>query len=209
MENVSRRAGYTVRTGKKKVYQRTQPAGAAGAAVEKPPKPQTNPALKSALKDILDLLVKIAVFALTAFAMSTFLFGVFKYQEPSMDPSIKDGDLVFFFRYNRGGYLPREAIVLDFEGKRQVRRVVANAGDIVDITEEGLIVNGAQQQEIGITQVTERYVEGVEFPLTVPEGHVFVLGDAREGAADSRIYGCVKISDTYGKVMAIFRRRSI
>jgi len=206
MENISTRAGYTVRSGKKKVYQRTQPAS---TAIEKPAKPQTNPALRSALKDILDLLVKIAVFALTAFALSTFLFGVFKYQEPSMDPSIKDGDLVFFFRYNKSGYLPREAIVLDFEGKRQVRRVIATAGDIVDITEEGLTVNGAQQQEIGITQITERYREGVEFPLTVPEEHVFVLGDAREGATDSRIYGCVKISDTYGKVMAIFRRRSI
>ena len=206
MENISRRAGYTVRSGKKKVYQRTQPTS---VAVEKPIKPQTNPALRSALKDILDLLVKIAVFALTAFALSTFLFGVFKYQEPSMDPSIKDGDLVFFFRYNSGGYTPREAIVLDFEGKRQVRRVIASAGDVVDITEDGLIVNGAQQQEMGITQVTQRYREGVDFPLTVPEGHVFVLGDAREGAADSRIYGCVKISDTYGRVMAIFRRRSI
>ena len=206
MENVSKRAGYTVRSGKKKVYQRSQPAD---IVIEKPAKPQTNSALKSALKDILDLLVKIAVIVVTALALSTFLFGVFKYQEPSMDPSIKDGDLVFFFRYNNSGYLPRDTIVLDFEGKRQVRRVVANAGDTVDITEEGLIINGAQQQEIGITQVTERYREGAEFPLTVPEGHVFVLGDAREGAADSRIYGCVKISDTYGKVMAIFRRWSI
>ena len=206
MENVSRRAGSTVRSGKKKVYQRTLPES---TALEKPAKPQTNTALKSALRDILDLLVKIAVFAVTVFALSTFLFGVFKYQEPSMDPSIKDGDLVFFFRYTSSGYQPREAIVLDFEGKRQVRRVIANAGDIVDITDAGLIVNGAPQQEIGITQVTERYAEGVEFPLTVPEDHVFVLGDAREGATDSRIYGCVKISDTYGKVMAIFRRRSI
>ena len=126
-----------------------------------------------------------------------------------MAPSINDGDLVFFFRYTRDGYMPREAIVLDFEGKRHVRRVIANAGDVVDITEEGLIVNGAQQQEIGITQATERYQDGVEFPLTVPDGHVFVLGDAREGAADSRIYGCVKISDTYGKVIALFRRRGI
>jgi signal peptidase I len=206
MENVSRREGNTVRTGKKKVYQRSQPLG---TVIEKPAKPQVNAALKSALKDILDLLIKIAVIALTAFALSTFLFGVVRYQEPSMDPSIKDGDLILFYRYTKNGYLPRDAVVLDFEGKRQVRRVIAIAGDTVDITEEGLLINEAPQQEIGITQPTERYQDGVELPLTVPEGHVFVLGDARTGAADSRIYGCVKISDTYGKVIAVIRRRSI
>jgi signal peptidase I len=206
MENVSKREGHTVLSGKKKVYQRSQPLD---TVIEKPAKTQTNAALKSALMDILNLLFKIAVFALTAFTLSTFLFGVARYQEASMDPSIKDGDLILFYRYTKDGYMPRDAIVLDFEGKRQVRRVIANAGDIVDITEEGLHINGYPQQEIGITQITERYQEGVEFPLTVPEGHVFVLGDAREGATDSRVYGCVEISDTYGKVIAVIRRRGI
>jgi len=206
MENVSRREGYPARSGKKRVYQRPQPVS---APAEKPAKPKTNTMLKSALRDILDLLVKIAVFAATVFALTTFMFGVLRYQDPSMTPAIKDGDLVIFYRYTKAGYLPRETIVLDFEGKRHVRRVIATEGDTVDITEEGLIINGAPQQETDITQVTERYVEGVDFPLIVPEGQVFVLGDAREGATDSRIYGCVKISDTYGKVIAIFRRRAI
>jgi len=209
MENVNNRAGNVVRSGKKKVYQRPRPASEAIEKPAKPAKPHTNSALKLILKDILDLLIKIAVFALTALALSNFLFGVLKYQEPAMDPAIKDGDLIFFYRYISGGYQPRDTVVLDFEGRRQVRRVVANAGDVVDITEEGLIINGAAQHEAGITQATERYRNGVEFPLTVPEGHVFVLGDAREGADDSRIYGCVKITDTYGKVIALFRRRGI
>jgi type IV secretory pathway protease TraF len=38
---------------------------------------------------------------------------------------------------------------------------------------------------------------------------VFVLGDAREGAADSRIYGPVNTEDTLGTVITVIRRRSL
>jgi len=100
-------------------------------------------------------------------------------------------------------------VVVDYSGKTQARRVVATAGDTVDIAEGGLVVNSALQHEPGISQMTERYKDGVDFPLTVPEGHVFLLGDSRAGAADSRIYGCVSIEDTLGKVMAVVRRRDI
>jgi signal peptidase I len=102
-----------------------------------------------------------------------------------------------------------DVVVLDFQGQRQARRVVASAGDTVDISENGLLVNGALQQETEIFHRTERYAEGIHFPYTVPEGSVFLLGDMRTNATDSRIYGSVRIEDTMGKVMAVIRRRSI
>jgi signal peptidase I len=126
-----------------------------------------------------------------------------------MSPAIKDGDLVMFYRYTKSGYQPRDVIVLDYNGQKQVRRVIATAGDVVDIVDDKLKINGATQQEDGIYQKTERYQDGVDFPLVVPEGQVFVLSDSRVGAIDSRIYGCVEIDDTLGKVMAVLRRRSI
>ena len=160
-------------------------------------------------KGLLFLLVKIVLIVLTFVLLFTFLYGIIRYNEPSMAPMIKDGDLVLFYRYTKSGYLPQDAVVLKFRGQRQVRRVVATAGDTVDITADGLVINGSLQQEPSIYQRTERYEEGVNFPLTVPEGHIFVLGDSRVGATDSRIYGCVDIEDTLGKVMAVIRRRSI
>ena len=126
-----------------------------------------------------------------------------------MAPAIKDGDLVLFYRYTNAGYLPQDVVVMVIDGRMQVRRVVATASDTVDITEDGLMINGSLQHEPEIYQETERYQEGVGFPLTVPEGQVFVLSDSRIGATDSRIYGCVKIEDTLGKVMTVIRRRSI
>ena len=185
-----------------------------GEAIREQYKPETEQKIKAQSppplwKDLLLLLLKIAAIALVFLLLCTFLFGVARYQDPSMAPSIKDGDLVIFYRYKSAGYKPDDVIVLDFEGQRQARRVVATAGDTVDIAEGGLLVNGALQFEPEIYQRTERYTEGVEFPLVVPEGHVFVLGDGRSGATDSRIYGCVDIDDTLGKVITVLRRRGI
>ena len=160
-------------------------------------------------KDMLFLLMKITAIALSFILLTTFLFGVMRYEDPSMDPAIKDGDLVIFHRYTKDGYEPRDVVALELNGKRQATRVIAVSGDMVDITEDGLVINGALQQEQDIFRKTERYQDGIDFPLTVPEGHIFVLGDSRVGATDSRIYGSVKIEDTLGKVMAVIRRRSI
>ena len=163
----------------------------------------------SVWKDLLFLLMKIAAITVTFVLLFTFLFGIMRYHEPSMAPAVKDGDLVLFYRYNARGYLPQDVVVLNISERQQIRRVIATAGDMVDITEDGLLINGALQLEREIYQRTERYEEGIDFPLTVAEGQVFVLSDSRIGATDSRLYGCVEISDTLGKVMTVIRRRSI
>jgi signal peptidase I len=162
------------------------------------------------IKDVLFLIAKIAFIALAFVLLFTFLFGFIRYQEPSMDPTVKDGDLAIFYRYTKQGYLPRDLVVLKYEGQQQIRRVIATAGDIVDITDDGgLMINGALQQEPGIYDETHRYQDGVEFPLTVPEGQIFVLADSRVDSTDSRIYGSIDIQDTLGKVMTVFRRRNM
>jgi len=163
----------------------------------------------SLLTGFLSLLFQVGSIIIILLILTTFLFGLIRYKEPSMAPSVKDGDLVLFYRYTGAGYLPQDVIVLENDRQKQIRRVIATAGDTVDITEEGLVINGALQQEPEIYKQTERYQDGVSFPLTVPEGHVFVLGDNREGATDSRIYGCVKIKDTLGKVMTVVLRRNV
>jgi len=87
--------------------------------------------------------------------------------------------------------------------------VNATAGDTVDITENGLVINGGLQQERDIYRKTERYAGGIGFPVTLKEGQVFVMGDARDGVTDSRIYGPVNVRDTLGKVITIVRRRNL
>lgn len=162
----------------------------------------------SIFKDILFLLLKIGAVILIFALIFTFLFGVCRNADGSMAPAIKEGDLAIFYRLDKN-YLIHDTVVLEFGGEKQVRRVMAAAGDTVDITEEGLLVNGALQQETDIYFPTLPYADGVRFPLTLSEGQIFVLGDSRENATDSRIYGAVEIKDTLGKVMTILRRRNI
>ena len=83
------------------------------------------------------------------------------------------------------------------------------AGDTVDITEDGLLINGAVQVSQDIYYETTQFAQGVDFPLTVGEGQVFLLGDNRPEATDSRIYGCVDLADIKGKVIAVIRTRRI
>lgn len=160
------------------------------------------------IRDILDLLIKIVAIAAIGVCLFTFVFGIYRSTEPSMAPAVKDGDLVVYFRTDKQ-YSATDVAVLEFEGKIRCLRVVATAGDTVDLKDTYLYVNGSLQQEKWIHEETHRYDTGVEFPLTVQEGQIFVLGDSRENATDSRIFGPVEIADTHGKVIAIIRRRNI
>ena len=169
---------------------------------------QTRPPAPSVWRELGLLAIKIAAIVICFLLIFTFLYGFHRNTDPDMFPMVKDGDLVLFYRLDKD-YSIGDLLLLDFQGERQVRRVIAVAGDVVDITEHGLIINGAMQHEPEIFQKTWRYDNGVYFPLTVGEGQVFVLGDARENAIDSRIYGTVNTRDTLGTVITVIRRRGL
>ena len=86
---------------------------------------------------------------------------------------------------------------------------MAVAGDTVDITKNALKINGAEQISQDIYFNTTRFKNGVDFPITVGEGQIFVLGDNRPQASDSRIYGCIDTTNIRGKVIAVIRSRGI
>ena len=154
------------------------------------------------------MLIKIAAISISFVFIFTFLYGFHRHIGPEMSPMIKDGDIVLFYRLNRS-YDIGDLLLLDYQGQRQVRRVVAQAGDTVDITDDGLIINGGLQHEPDIFQQTWRYANSISFPITIEEGQVFVLGDAREQATDSRDYGPVNTRDTLGSVITVIRRRGL
>jgi signal peptidase I len=167
-----------------------------------------SPRETSLLRELKALLLKIAVIAGALFLLFTFGYGLHRNADPDMIPAIKDGDLLLCYRLDKD-YDAGDVLLLSFKGETEARRVVAAEGDTVDITENGLIVNGAIQQEPGVRGETRRYAEGASLPVTLGAGEVFVLGDNRENATDSRVYGVVKTKDTLGSVIAVFRRRDI
>lgn len=170
-----------------------------------PPAPVKKP--PSLAEDLIYLLAKIGIIALALAMIFTLVFGLVPVTDADMSPQLKPGDLAMVYRIDKR-YTQSDVIALEADGKTQLRRVIATGGDTVDMTAEGLVINGALQQELTPGQKTLPYQEGIAFPVTLAEDEIFVLGDDRDGAADSRVYGPVKKSDTLGKLMVLIRRRN-
>ncbi len=170
---------------------------------EKPKKGKGPPGIK---EDVIYLLGKIVFVIATLAILYFFLFGIIRYNDDGMKPALKDGDLVVYYRLDKK-YSVGDLLTYEYKGKFRVARVIATAGSTIDINEDGLVVNGSPQQEQDIYKETLLYKEGIEFPLKVPEGNLFVLGDNRTSAVDSRVFGAIPIKDTQGKVVTIIRRR--
>ena len=127
----------------------------------------------------------------------------------SMVPTLQDGDrLLVLNSMFCGGYEPGDIVVLrkeSFLPTPIVKRVVAAAGQVVDIdfASGTVFVDGKPLQEDYISERTFT-AEGTAFPLTVPEGSVFVMGDNRNHSTDSRDARLGTVDERYIIGRAVF-----
>ncbi|HPZ00168.1 MAG TPA: signal peptidase I [Clostridiales bacterium] len=124
----------------------------------------------------------------------------------SMEPTLSSGDRLIITnltnRYQRG-----DIVVIGRQPKQTlVKRIIATEGDTVDIdfSTGQVFLNGTLLEEDYIAEPTYlNYTDGPTFPLTVPTGYVFVLGDNRNHSLDSRSgeVGLVLTQSILGKVV--------
>jgi len=139
----------------------------------------------------------------------TFVIRLIGVDGHSMVPTLQDGDrLLVLNAMLDNDYEYGDIVVLrkdTFLEEPIVKRVIATEGQTVDIdfVSGAVYVDGELLEEDYINEPT--YVEeGTEFPLTVPEGSIFVMGDNRNHSSDSRSSDLGTVDTRYVIGKAVF-----
>lgn len=148
----------------------------------------------------------LAIIVLICLGIAVFLhfFSLRFVRGNDMFPEFSDGDLVMCCHYKE--YKKNDAVFYMADGERHFGRVVAKSGDEVDISETGILfVNGTAQG--GEIWYDTEQPDDWNGSIKVPDNSVFILGDYRREAIDSREFGCIPTDDVDDKVIALFRHR--
>lgn len=157
---------------------------------------------------VITFFTKLASVVIVVWLVFSFIFGLHVAANEDMYPRISAGDLLLYYRLDKD-CAASDVIVFQKNGVTYTGRVVAIAGDSVEITKDGHVkINGSVQSEDKIFYQTPQYGSYVKYPLKLGAGQVFVLCDYREGAKDSRYFGAVNTSEIKGKVFTDLRRNN-
>ncbi len=140
-------------------------------------------------KEVREWVVSIVIAVIVAFLIRTYIFTLVQVSGPSMEDTLHTGDRLVVTKL---GYEPQKGDIVVFrpdqhQSEPYIKRVIAVAGQSVDIdfTTGKVYVDGELQQEDYIKNPTTRQND-VQFPIVVPEGCVFVMGDNRMQSHDGR-----------------------
>lgn len=179
---------------------------------------------KSTFREYADAIIIALVLALF---IRTFIVQAFKIPSGSMLPTLQIGDhlLVNKFIYGvkvpfSGSVLipiknpqPNDIVVFKFPRDPQldyIKRVIATADDTVEVREKKVFINGKPfADKHGV--YTDRKILPASAgprdnfgPVTVPEDHIFVMGDNRDNSFDGRFWGFVDLKAVRGKAFILY-----
>ncbi|REJ15314.1 MAG: signal peptidase I [Caldibacillus debilis] len=166
--------------------------------------------MKKRKSDLWEWLKIIVVAFILAGCIRYFLFTPIIVDGYSMRPTLENRDRMIV---NRISYLigePKRFDIVVFhapEKKDYIKRVIGLPGDHIEYKNDTLYINGKKYDEPYLDQYKKSIVGGTltePFSVTVPEGHIFVMGDNRRYSKDSRHIGPIPIDSVIGKANLIY-----
>jgi signal peptidase I len=161
---------------------------------------------------LLDWFVVIAVALIVAFLVRTFVLAHFVVDGTSMATTLHDDDRVFVNKLsyrlhdpNRGDVVVLHQITGASE-RDLIKRVIALPGETIEVRSCQVLIDGQPLEEpyLDPEVVQPGNCGGELAPQTVPEDHVFVMGDNRGGSQDSRALGPIDEDDLVGRAFVVF-----
>lgn len=153
---------------------------------------------QTVLKSTMYTLITVAAIAVL---VATLWLPVLQIYGSSMTPTLQNGDIVFTLK--TADLQQGDVIAFYYNNKILVKRVIASAGDWVNIESDGsTFVNNQLLPEPYVTDLAYGDTN-IRFPYQVPDGKLFVMGDHRSTSVDSRntAVGCVAQEQIVGRIL--------
>jgi signal peptidase I len=158
--------------------------------------------------------IKALVIALViVFTVRAFLFTPIIVDGASMNTTLQDQERMIVSKL---GEPERFDIVVFHANEKQdyIKRVIGLPGDKIEYKNDTLYVNGKAYKEPFLDKQKKNIKGNLTKPFklkdtvvgqsTVPEGHLFVMGDNRRNSTDSRQIGAIPIEDVLGTTSIVF-----
>lgn len=156
---------------------------------------------KENISKISNYIVDICKVVIIVFVINAFGISLCEIHGDSMEPTLHNGEFIVIEKVTKN-YNYGDIVITDASNTLKeslIKRVIGLPGDIIDIDEKGVIyVNGKEIQE----QMENATVGDIEYPHTVQENQLFLMGDNRNKSTDSRfkIVGNIDTDNIIGKV---------
>jgi len=189
------------------VTEPSDPGDRTPLSVDEPPAPAKG--MSRSTRSAIEWVAVIVGALVVALVVKTFLIQAFYIPSESMDPTLRVGDRVLVNKLSyRTGDIERGDIVVfarpggpGADGIADlIKRVVALPGETVEGREGSVYVDGERLDE----DYLQPGVSTTPFPpYTVPEDHLWVMGDNRGASDDSRRFKAVPEDDVVGRAFVV------